>query len=476
MQLFLSSDFNIRTLRRKPRSVAKKLMDLRDKLLSHQLTNLGKILQSYIPQSLFDECTQKLNCRRRIFSVENTFWGFFLQTLQSDSSCQSIVHQFRVNASHKNDISMSSSTSAYCQARKRLPLDLLDSAFKRTNQIRDDHHPLINRRVVCADGTGLLASDTAANQNVWPQQVNQREGCAFPQIRLCGLFNLHTGVAISYKLGNKRSHELPLLRDQDDSFKENDVFIGDKGFICFYDQARLLELGVDSIVALAKRKPVSTNKAVRRLGNDDLLITIPKRTSKIAMSRYPKGRWEALPDTLEMRQIKVHFTIPGYRSSKIYLLTTLLDEVKYPANLIAELYRQRWDVELYFRDLKTTLGMEMLRGKTPDMVEKEILMFFIVNNIIRLLMLDGKSKAKADKMAFKSCIQTLLAYCFREVILDRKKIHLHRVNLAAEISKCTLNQRLGRVEPREIKRRPKPFKLMTKPRSMLKLELLMNAA
>ncbi|CAA0113809.1 Uncharacterised protein [BD1-7 clade bacterium] len=228
-------------------------------------------------------------------------------------------------------------------------------------------------------------------------------------------------MALSYRLGNKRSHELPLLREQEKTFRAGDIFVGDKGFICFYDQARLLAQGVDSIVALAKRKPVKSKDAKRIIATDDLLITLPKSTSKIAISRYPTERWKSLPESIDMRQIKVNITIPGYRTRSVYLLTTLLDEAAFPAEVIAELYHQRWRVELYFRDIKTTLGMERLNGKSPDIVMKEIQMFFIAYNVLRLLMLDSSSTNNPVSMAFKSCLQTLLAYHDREGFLNRRR-------------------------------------------------------
>src|SRR5690606_21620571 len=108
------------------------------------------------------------------------------------------------------------------------------------------------------------------------------------------------------------------------------------------------------------------------------------------------------------RQIKVNISVPGYRSRCVYLLTTLLDSKAYPAEYIAELYRQRWRVEVFFRDIKTTLGMEVLRGKTPAIVEKEVQMFFIVNNIIRLLVLDSQQVEDLQDKSFKCSIQLLL--------------------------------------------------------------------
>jgi len=169
-----------------------------------------------------------------------------------------------------------------------------------------------------------------------------------------------------------------------------------------------------------------------------------------------------------MRQIKVTITTPGFRTKTLYLLTTLLDEKRYPASLIAELYRQRWRVELYFRDLKTTLGMDIIQSKTPEMVTKEIQMFFIAYNVIRLLIIDSQPDDMPITFAFKSCVQTLLAYNQP----SNQKPSLSLKNMLLHIAACKLRYRPPRVEPRVVKRRPKPFKLMTKPRAELRAQLL----
>ncbi|MBX2847282.1 MAG: IS4 family transposase [Acidiferrobacterales bacterium] len=475
MQLFLSPDFNIRTLRKSPKSCMQKFKEKQQEIFDSRLHNIGNLLKDYIPRALFNEDDFQKKKRRRLFCSVNTFWGLFLQTLQSDGSCQSIVHQFKAFAQKVHGKPMSASTSAYCQARKRLPIELLNNVFEHTHLRGNCAHPLVNRRVVCADGTGLLASDTRDNQEVWPQQANQKVGCAFPQIRLCALFNLQSGIALDYKLGNKRSHELPLLRAQESSFREGDVFIGDKGFICYYDQARLLELGVDSIVALAKRKPVLAKHAKKKISDGYLVITVPKFTSTSARKRYPEDKWNALPESIDMRQIQVDICIPGYRTERVYLLTTLLDSDVYPAESITEIYRQRWRIEIFFRDLKSTLGMEFLRAKTPEMVKKEIKMFFIVNNIIRLLILDSWSHEENEK-SFKSSTQILQAYSENGTDNLSKSISFLIGNLLKNISECRLLKRPDRVEPRVVKLRPKPFKMMMKPRPELRRELCRRAA
>lgn len=465
MQLFLFPDFNIKTLRKKPLSAAQKLIKKKQHLAKKSLTDISKILSTYIPQSLFDEEYRNTPSRRRIFSIENTFWGFFLQILNQDSSSASVVHAFRIRYFQKNNKHISASNSAYCQAKKRLSFSFIRKIFEHVNQQNNAFHPRVNRRVISADGTGLTAADTALNQQAWPQQKNQKQGCGFPQLRLCALFNLHSGATLSYRLGNKKSHELKLLREQRASFKKGDIFIGDKGFICYFDQAQLKQMGVDSIVALAKRKPISPSNAIKKLAPDDYFISLdkPKDSAQTRM-RYDALEWGSLMKKLLLRQIKVTVSNQGFRVKTYYIFTTLLDEKKYPAKLISDLYWERWQVELNFRDIKTTLGMDTLKSKTPDNVEKEILMYVIVFNVIRQLIYGASKDHKPSQYSFKSSIQTLLGYCSEYG--SKINLSLDQLNqkLLTEIEFCVLYQRQGRVEPRELKRRTKPFKWLTKPR------------
>jgi hypothetical protein len=185
---------------------------------------------------------------------------------------------------------------------------------------------------------------------------------------------------LSYELGNKKSHELPMLRKQWGTFKAGDIFLGDKGFCSYYDVFSFKERGVDSVITLARRVPVSDAESVKVLGKDNLLIKW-KKPVRTKASSYSQKEWEGLPETLLLRQLKVTVKTPGFRVTTFYIITTLLDAEDYPANDVADLYQQRWDVELFFRDI--------LRCKTPDMVRKEILMHLIAYNCIRSLMIES---------------------------------------------------------------------------------------
>ena len=410
MNLFLPG-FHLATLRRKPRSaqqiMAEKITEMKQKTFSQ----LSECFGRFIPSTCLQPSKTGALSRRRFFSKENTFWAFFSQVLDADGGCQEVVRKLQAFAAMKSAPLPSSSTAAYCQARQKLKISELETALQQSAQYLQSkpHLELFHsRRVIVVDGTGISMPDTQQNQAVWPQQRNQKPGCGFPQASVCACFCLYTGSLLSYELGNKKSHELPMLRKQLNTFKTGDIFLGDKGFCSFYDINNFKNRGVDSVITLARRIPVKEATAVKVLGDNDYLIHW-KKPVKTKSSSYSQTDWEALPDTLLLRQIKVTVDQPGYRVSTFYFVTTLLDSESYPASELADLYFQRWQVELFFRDIKTTMGMDVLRCKTPDMIRKELLMHLIAYNCTRCLIFDASDKENIaiKRISFKASIQAI---------------------------------------------------------------------
>ncbi len=462
--------FHLQTLRRKPRSAQQQLAEKREQLKQKTFSQLGACFAKFIPSDSLKPAKSGALSRQRFFSKENTFWAFFSQVLDADGGCQEVVRKLQAFAAMKKKTPPSSSTGAYCQARKKLDLSSLTEILRHTSkqlQAIPDNSRLNGRRVVVVDGTGVSMPDTTKNQAVWPQQRHQKPGCGFPQATICACFCLQSGALLSHEVGNKKSHELPMLRKQWGTFKSGDIFLGDKGFCSYYDVSSLKDRGVDSVITLARRRPASEVEATKVLGKDDLLIHWKKPTRSKASS-YSKKEWEGLPKLLPLRQIKVNVTPPGFRVNTFYIITTLLDEQAYPASEIADLYFQRWDVELFFRDIKTTLGMDILRCKTPEMVRKEILMHFIAYNCIRCLMLETaiRKGGVVRRFSFKATLQALRQW---EPYLNQAKIKAQEERQFIEllydvIAGKRIPERPGRSEPRAVKRRPKAYRLLTAPR------------
>ncbi len=368
----------------------------------------------------------------------------------------------------------SSSTASYCAARKKLDENTLTQIFQHTTHWASSSNAsraLNGRRVVVVDGTGVSMPDTAANQAVWPQLSSQKAGCGFPTGRICPYFSLENGGLLNYAIGNKKCHELPLFRKNWCTFDRGDIFLGDKGFCSYFDIAKLKDRDVDSVVTLARRKPVSKKKCLKELGSDDLLIEWPKPQYNKVLS-YSKEEWEELPDKLVMRQIKVQVKQPGFRCKEFYIVTTLLDPVKYLRADITALYRKRWDVELFLRDIKTTMKFDILRCQSPEMIRKELLMCFIAYNCIRRLMFEAASDEDIEvrTISFKGSLQAIRSWESRMGAsqLDRHEQLVMMADLYLALAHCRISDRPERSEPRCLKRRPKPYQLLTRPRHEMK--------
>ncbi len=465
--------FHIATLGRKHRSAMRVIEEQIRDLQLKNFQQLAECFARFIPQSLLNPSPIRAHSRRRLFSKANTFWAFFSQVLDADGGCCEVVRKLQAYCSAHRLPLPASSTSAYCQARKKLLAEELMKILDHT-VLKLDSMPergfLHGRRVVVVDGTGVSMPDTSANQAVWPQQSQQKEGCGFPTARICACFSLATGGLLSFRMGNKKSAELPLLRQQYDTFRKGDIFLGDKGFCSYYDLANLKKSGVDSVITLARRYPVQAKDSKRVLGENDLLISW-KKPAWNKRSAYTHEEWKALPHELAVRQIHVSVTVPGFRTESFYIISTLTDAELYKAEELAELYLQRWQVELFFRDIKTTMGMDVLRGKTPEMVEKEIIMHFIAYNSIRMLMVEAAEETgvPVERLSFKGALQALRQWepHFLYRFSQRKRTQMISA-LYDAIAGAVIPYRPDRSEPRCVKRRPKPYQLLTKARHLMK--------
>jgi len=465
-----SMEFHIQTLSKKRRTrqqvVAGKIAETKAK----SFRQLSGCFRKFIPKKLLRPNETGKNSRNRIFSKETTFWAFFSQMINADGGCAEVITKLRAYAALKRQGSMPVSTGSYCKARTHLTEEEVSEIFRHTSTVLQEREQAATpqgRRVIVVDGTGLKTADTAANQQVWPQQKQQEPGCGFPSLRVCACFSLETGGILSYEIGNKKSHELRLFRKQLDVFKSGDISLTDKMFCNYFDLWNLKSRGVDSVVTLPalKRKPVTGSSAIKKLGEDDVLIKWKKPVWN-KKSAYTRQEWESLPAEQVLRQIKVEVKGKGFRVESFYIITTLLDPIEYPAEELAELYFRRWEVELNFDDLKTTMGMDELRCKTPAMVRKELMMYFIAYNAIRWLIYEAARKEKVEplRISFKGAMQSLRQW---EPHLNQPGItRIQKRQLIEELYRSVAGNivpyRPNRKEPRCIKRRPKPYQLLTK--------------
>ena len=257
--------FHIHTLRKTPRSERQILAQKHELIKQKTFGQMGDCFKGIIPKKLLSASETGAHNRHRVFNKANTFWTFFLQALDADGGCQEVIRKVQASWSTKKKTTLSSSTSAYCQARTKLNADNLKMILLHTSDRLQSmgNKAFHDRRVIVVDGTGISMPDTIKNQSEWPQQSQQKPGCGFPQAALCACFCLRSGALLSYELGNKKSSELPMLRKQWDTFKEGDIFLGDKGFCSYLDVFKLQQKGVDSVITLARRIPVKEAEALK---------------------------------------------------------------------------------------------------------------------------------------------------------------------------------------------------------------------
>jgi hypothetical protein len=442
-------------------ALGRRVQHLRQQSLCHLELLLGPLL----PPGLLAQADEGANSRERIYSVRRTFFGFLYQVLNPDCPCREIVRQIQALFALHDQVRVDEGTSAYCQARKRFPLDTLSrlrvamaAAGEKTAQLWHGLRPKL------IDGTTVGLPDTKKNQRAYPQSGSQKPGCGFPLLRLVGVFSLTTGVLLDYAKGNKHQHELRLLKGLLDPFRRGDLAVADRGFCSYVLLALLLARGVPSLFRLHQRRPADLRRG-KRLGKNDRLFTWLKPPTRPAW--LPQSWWKIIPKQLTVRVIRFKLCHRGYRPEAVTLVTTLLDAQKYPAQDIAQLYARRWKIELWFRDIKTSMGMEVLRCKSPAMVHKELQMFFIAYNLLRCLIVQaGTTNAVAlDRLSFKGTVDSVRQFSVAIAqARSKKKQNQLIVELLEVIARDQVPDRPERMEPRAVKRRPKAFPLLNKPR------------
>lgn len=439
------------------------------------LSRLSEIFGPWLPAALLAPSTRGLNSRKRLYPLELTFWAFLSQVLSPGSSCREIVRKVQAWYAPQGRPLPDSGTGAYCQARARLPLAQLKAthqhlAQKLTAQTTPSDQWL-GRRVKVIDGTGLSMPDTAANQKAWPQPNTQKPGCGFPVVKLVACFCLASGALLHWVQGTLKEHDCRLFQKLLDVFQKGDVVLADRGFSSYANLALLLARGVDAVMRLHHFRKLDWRSG-RRLGRRDRVVRWSKGLFQGKL--WTRAQWAELPEHLDVRVVEIQVEVAGFRTQKVVLVTTLLETRQFSADELGRLYFRRWAVELFFRDIKQTLGMDVLRCQTPAMVEKEIVMHALAYNLIRALMQDiaRNHDLAASRLSFKGTVDALRQW---QEIFEGGREHPRRVRQLREMFYQTiagdlLLVRPDRSEPRAAKRRPKNFRLLTKPRHQMVVE------
>ena len=425
-------------------------------------------LADLIPVHLLSSADEGPNSRDRLYTLRLTCECFLWQMLKPRTPCREVVRQVQAQARLHGWGQVDEGASGYIQARQRIPQECLERVLAATalaaEQRAGSSPHLQGRPVKVVDGSSVQLPDTAANQKEYPQPSGQKPGCGFPVMKLAVLFSLASGALLDVVMGNLHNHDLRLLRQLWACFKAGDILLGDRAYGDYVTLAGLPQQGVDVVARLHQARKVDFRRA-KRLGHQDGVFVWRKGGMQSTVLT-PK-QWAALPDEIQVRIVRFTAACRGFRSQRLLLVTTLLDAEKYPAAELIALYGRRWRLELCLRDVKTTLGLEQLRCQSPAMVRKELLAGLIAHNLMRCVMAEAARsyEAELERLSFKGTVDAVRQ--FSTALAQARTRKMQQAlwqNLLATLARDRVPLRLHRNEPRAVKRRPKPYPILNRPR------------
>jgi hypothetical protein len=401
--------------------------------------------------------------RERLYHPTQTLAMFLSQAMNADASCQNAVNNVAIHRMLGGFSPCSARTGGYCRARQRLPTELVSTLVRTTGAMMAKQSSsawkMQNRTIKLIDGTTVTMPDTSANQQRYPQQQGQKPGAGFPIARAVAIICLSSGAVIDAAIGayqGERGSEHALLRPLLDTFQSGDVVLADSYYASYFLLAALQARGISFVMPQHGSRKTDFRKGLR-VGTRDHVVLWQKPRQPRWMSA---ADYAAMPATLAIREVR----------AKRKTLVTSLSVHDASKHALADLYQQRWHVELDFRCIKAVLGMQQLNCKTPEMNEKEFWVYLLSYNLIRLMM--AHSALLAGKLprqlSFKHALQVWISWsCQQFRSRGRENLSL----LFTLIAQRTVGNRPGRIEPRCTKRRPSAFPLLMKPRPLLQKKI-----
>lgn len=445
-------------------------------ILKEKLSNsIGFLFRHILTETMIQQELEAegVSYRKRLYTPMITLWTWLCQVIDKDKSCKNAVSRIVSYLVAQGETPPSTDTGAYCKARKRLKerflLRLLGHTGKHLHQ-QDEGELWCGRRVFIADGSTITMADTQENQAEYPQPESQAQGCGFPMANIVALFCLNTGALIEAAIGALTTHEINLFRSLYECFQPGDIALGDRLYGTYADICLLKAGGVDSVFRMHWRRKTDFRRG-KILGCYDHIV---KWTKPYACSQgLDPVLFSQLPEGIMVREIRFRVEVKGFRTFEITLVTTLLDAKIYTKEALAELYFRRWEIEIDLRHLKTTMKMEYLSCKTPEMARKEFYIHLLAYNLVRTIMYQSSVEYGGEPpgISFQATIQHLHNFSYALAYADAEILDCLYRTLLYLVSKEQLLIRPGRVEPRLKKRRPKDYKYLHKPRRQLRMEL-----
>ena len=426
--------------------------------------SLNELISSKKCQHLISECR---DYRERIYTPLKTLFIFIKQVLNPDKSCKNAVAELVAEQLMTEGKAVSSNTGSYSNARQRLPEQTIKELVKEIGKPPTKNAltewKAFGRSLKGVDGSSVIMPDTLENQEIFPQQRGQKKGIGFPIARIVVVMSLTVGTVLDYAIGafkGKGTGESSLLRSIFDCIEQGDILLGDRYYPSFFLMADVLAKGADGIFRGQAQRHYDFRKG-QPLGKNDHVVAWnkPKKSDWMTQEIY-----DAYPDQIKVREFKVN--------GKMYV-TTLSDPKKYNKKELGKIYELRWHLEINLKSIKETMNMDMLSCKTPAMARKEMGIHFLAYNFIRIMMAVASVKYNVipHQISFKGTVQLLNKFMPHFINSSGKQNKMMYDELLKIIVSNKIGNRPGRVEPRRVKRRPKPFDTLNKPRFIEKAKL-----
>jgi hypothetical protein len=393
-------------------------------------------LKDCLPEQRFEQLLRDagVSWRRRLLTPAVVVRLFILQVLSGNVA---------INALRQLSSGKSFSAAAFCKARGRLPLWALSQLLRELVNGHVVEERVRASRVFVVDGSSVSLPDTPSLRKRFGLPSNQRPGVGYPQAKIVGLMDLASGLLVRLVVGTVFAHELPGAVDVHPALRAGDVLVADRAFAGF---AHLALLGARGIGCMFRIGAGYTDPDGRTRWSKAGRHRNRRRPPWLDVKSYAKLR-----DSLDVRIVSYAIERPGYRTHAVRLVTTLLDEQRWPDRQLRDLYARRWEIETAFGHAKTTLHMATPRCRTAEGVMKELAIYLIAYNLIRLQMLAWAKQECVDvrRVSFIDAARFLVAIAIGLRGVPRPIINPLRA---------------GRRQLRVLRRRPKHYPLMTQPR------------
>lgn len=409
----------------------------------------------------------EIHHRKRIYTPAVTVHALLSQVMDDDQTQQAAVTRVIAATIAEGGQPPSANTAAYSQARSRLSEEILAGLTREVAQQMDDSTPnewlWRGQKIKLIDGSTISMPDTPENQAAYPQPESQKKGLGFPIARIVAIIDYITGVVMDVAIGpysGKKTGEHALLRQLMSTLKSGELILGDCYYPSFFLLAALIRMEIDGVFPMHAARKQDFRRG-KRLGKKDHIAQWKKPTKPSWMEQ---AEYDQFPAEISVREVAITTEAKGKRSKMRVLVTTLLDPSNVSKEELVALYKYRWFVELALRSIKETLHMDILRGKTPAMVRKEMWAHLLAYNLIRKVMAQAAFMhgSLVSTLSFKLALQMIKS--FQAAGILNKDNPAAYAQLLKGIAYKKVGNRSGRHEPRCVKRRPKAFPRLQEPR------------